>query len=338
MINKIQKTVVAVILPVLMLLTACGEDAAVEDNPVFNREPALRKVTDEISKNPDKASLYFDRAVILDRLEEDSLALNDYKKAISLDSNRAEYYSAIGDMLFEHKDLDGSVYWLEKALNVNPNDRTAHLKLAKMFLYIEEYNKALNEINTVLRQDVYNPEGYYLKGMVYKSLSDTTRAISSFMTALQVEPTYRDAMIQLGIMNGMKGDAIALKYYDNAYALDTMDVFPIYARGVFYQDRGDYETAKQEYVRAILKDRNYANSYYNLGYIYLQQDSLDKAFRQYDILTKLDPTDAEAYYNRGLAYELMGKKAEAIIDYKQALVFDEQYREPKEGLARLGAK
>lgn len=327
------------LLPVLLLPVACSNDTEqVEENPLFRQEPALNKVTEEIKKNPKNARLYFERAVLLDRLEVDSLALKDYKKAISLDSTRAEYYSAIGDMLFEHKDLDGSVQWLEKALRVNPDDKTAHLKLAKMFLYIEEYNKALSEINTVLRQDVYNPEGYFLKGMVYKSLSDTTKAISSFMTALQVQPDHRDAMIQLGIMNGMKGDPIALKYYDNAYALDTLDVFPLYARGVYYQDKGDFETAKKEYINAILKDRNYLNSYYNLGYIYLQQDSLDKAFRQYDILTKLDPTDPEAYYNRGLCYELMGKKDEAIIDYKQALVFDEKYKEPKDGLARLNAK
>lgn len=325
-------------LPLLMLAVACGNDTEqVEENPFFSSEPALKKVTEEIKKSPDNAQLYFERAMLLDGMEVDSLALKDYKRAISLDSTRAEYYSAIGDMLFEHKDLDGSVLWLERALKVDPNDKTAHLKLAKMFLYIEEYNKALSEINTVLRQDVYHPEGYYLKGMVYKSLSDTTKAISSFMTALQVRPDYRDAMIQLGIMNSMKGDPIALKYYDNAYALDTMDVFPLYARGVYYQDKGDYETAKREYINAILKDRNYTSSYYNLGYIYMQQDSLDKAFRQYDILTKLDPTDPEAYFNRGLAYETMGKRAEAIIDYKQALVFDEKYKEPQEGLKRLKA-
>jgi tetratricopeptide (TPR) repeat protein len=326
-------------LPLLMLAVACGNDTEqVEENPLFKSEPALNKVTEAIKKDPKNAQLYFERAMLLDRLEVDTLALKDYKKAISLDSTRAEYYSAIGDMLFEHKDLDGSVMWLERALKVNPNDKTAHLKLAKMFLYIEEYNKALAAINTVLRQDVYHPEGYYLKGMVYKSLSDTNKAISNFMTALQVQPEYRDAMIQLGIMNSMKGDPIALKYYDNAFLLDTMDVFPLYARGVYYQDKGDYEMAKREYINAILKDRNYTSSYLNLGYIYMQQDSLNKAFRQYDILTKLDPTDPEAYFNRGLCYELMGKKAEAVIDYKQALVFDERYKDPQEGLKRLNAE
>ena len=325
------------LLPLVVLLASCGDNNDTGNNPVFN-EPALQDVTKAINKSPDNARLYFDRASLLDRMNEDSLALIDYKKAISLDSGKAEYYSAIGDMLFEHKDLEGSIPWLERAMHLNPDDKRAHLKLAKLFLYVEEYNKALSEINIVLRQDVYNPEGYYLKGMIYKSLNDTTRALSSFLTALQVEPEYRDAMIQLGIVYGMQQDPIALKYYENAYNIDSTDVFPLYAKGVFYQDKGDFEMAKQQYIATIFKDRNYPNTYYNLGYIYMQQDSLDKAFRQYDILTKLNPSDAEAYFNRGLCYELMGKKEEAIIDYKQALVFDESYNDPKEGLKRLGGK
>lgn len=327
------------IIPFVLLAAACGNETenVSNENPVF-REPALVKLTDAIKKNPDNAQLYFERALMLDGLQEDSLALNDYKKAISLDSTRAEYYSAIGDMLFEHKDIEGSAKWIEKALQLNPKDKKAHLKLAKMFLYIEDYKQALSEINIVLRQDVYHPEGYYLKGMVYKSLKDTVKAMSSFQTALQVEPNYRDAMIQLGIVYGMTNNPLALRYYDNAFQLDTMDVFPLYARGVYFQDKGDFELAKSEYVNAILKDRYYTNSYYNLGYIYMQQDSLEKAFRQYDILTKLNPQDEEAYFNRGLCYELMGKKDEAIIDYKQALVFDETYPDPQEGLKRLGVK
>lgn len=320
------------------LFAACGDDSNSSEDAVKFEEPALKKISAEIKKSPDKADLYFERGSMLDGLGRDSLALLDYQKAISLDSTKAEYYSAIGDMLFENKDLDGSVSWIEKALSLNPKDKKAHLKLAKMLLYIQEYNRALAEINIVLRQDVYNPEGYFLKGMVYKSLDSTTKSISSFLTAIQVQPDYREAMVQLGIMYGKQGNELALDYYDNAFKLDTLDVFPLYARGVFYQDRNDFEQAKDEYVNAIIKDRNFLNSYYNLGYIYMQQDSLEKAFRQYDILTKLDPQDPEAYFNRGLCYELMGKKEEARIDYKQAIVFDENYKDPQEGLDRLDKK
>lgn len=319
---------------------ACSDNknGKASKDPVFGANPKLQEVTGKISNDPDNAALYYERGVLLHKIEQDSLALNDFKKAVSLDSSKAEYFSAIGELMFEHKDISGSTVWFEKALKLNPKDVKAQLKLAKLFVYIKQYTTAFTHINTVLRQDVYNPEAYFLKGMIYKDLKDTAKAISSFQTAIQVAPDYKDAMVQLGQAYALKGDAIALTYYNNAFKLDTTDVYPLFARGVFYQDKKEYELAKAEYRNALLHNRNYLDAYLNTGYILMQQDSLDKALRQYDIITKLDQTNAEGYYNRGLCYELMGKKQEAIADYKQALVFAEEYILPKEGLKRLGAQ
>lgn len=334
------------------LFVACNDNNngdSVSDNPIFN-EPALKNITADINKKPDDAELYFERGTILDGMELDSLALEDYRKAISLDSTKAEYFSTVGDMLFEHKDISGSVPWFEQALKLNPKDTKAHMKMAKMFLILKEHTRAFSEINTVLRQDVYNAEAYYLKGMVYKDLNDTLKSISSFQTAVQVNPEYRPAVVQLGLMHSMQGDPIALKYFDNAFRMDTLDVMPLHARGVFYQDQELYEKAKDEYKNTILHDQQYINAYYNMAFILLQQDSTQKALRQYDILTKITLDDPEAYYNRGLCHNILseeaakaGKKkeaedhrAKAINDYKQALRFDEEYELAKEALQKIG--
>ncbi|RYE23404.1 MAG: tetratricopeptide repeat protein [Sphingobacteriales bacterium] len=325
------------LLPVVFVVAfaSCKDGATNKNVDKVFQHPALKGLTEQIDKNPKDATLYYQRGKALHGLEMDSLALNDFKLAISLDSSKAQYFSAVGDLMFEHKDIAGSLPWLEHAIKINPKDASAHLKLAKLFFYTKDYTKAFAEINTVLRQDVYNPEGYFLKGMIYKDLNDTARAISGFQTAVQVAPDYRDAMVQLGLMYSMKKDVLALQYFDNAYKLDSTDVTPLFAKGVFYQNMNDFETAKQQYSKAIMSDRDFTNAYINMGYILLQQDSLEKAKRQFDLVTQLQPDDAEAYYNRGLCNELMGNKTEAVKDYEQALVFAKNYREPAEGLKRL---
>lgn len=327
------------LLCVLLLAAACKNTSSGNDenNPVL-QDPKVKEWTAKIGADPKNASLYFSRGQMLRSMQEDSLAINDFKKAIALDSSKAEYFSAVGDVLFEHKDISGSVLWIEKALQRNPEDMKAQLKLSKLFVYIREYDKAFKAINTVLKQDVYNAECYFLKGMIYKDLKDTSKAISSFQTAVQMKPEYKDAIIQLGQVYSSKGDSTALYYYNNAFRLDTTDVFPLFARGVYYQDKKNYEAAKAEYRNVVLHNRLYLDAYFNMGYVYLQQDSFQKALRQYEILTTIDQTNAEAYYNRGLCYELMGKKNEAIADYKQALVFEEKYEAPQVALKRLGAK
>lgn len=308
------------------------------DSEAVSGNATVKLLSEKLKDDPKNASLYFQRGQALKKISEDSLALLDFKKAVSIDSSKSEYFSAIGDLMFEHKDVEGSLKWFQKALQLDPKDKTAHLKMAKLFVYVKEYPSAFTEINTVLRQDVYNPEGYFLKGMIYKDLKDTSRAISSFQTAIQVNPKYKDAIVQLGLLYSGKKDPMALKYFDNAWRLDTMDAFPLFAKGVYYQNQEEFELAKEQYKNTVLHDRQYLDAYLNTGYVLMQQDSFEKAWRQYDLLTKIDQSNPEAYYNRGLASEMMGKKQDAIADYKQALIFDGRYANAKAALDRLGAK
>jgi tetratricopeptide (TPR) repeat protein len=323
---------------VILLASSCKNTDTTKDYSVPVNDPAVMELSGKIKADPDNAALFFERGSLLHRIQEDSLALLDYKKAVSLDSNKAEYYSAIGDLLFEHKDISGSVGWLEKAIKLNPKDPKAQLKIAKMFIFLNDYNKAFDAINTVLRQDVYNPEAYFLKGITYKNIKDTAKAISSFQTTINVLPDYREAHMQLGSLYSAKKDPKALQYYENAFRLDTTDVSPIYNTGLYYLNQNDLEGAKEQYKKAILKDKNYANAFFGMGFALMQQDSIEKAYRQFSIAVGIEPTNTDAYYNRGLCAEMLGRKAEAIADYEQALQFNPDYRPAADALKRLGVK
>ena len=305
----------------------------ISNNPL--EQPGIRPLTDKIEKDPEDAALYFQRGNALHKAQQDSLALNDYKKAVTLDSTKAQYYSAIGNLLFEHKDIDGSTQWLEKAIQLDPEDETARLKMAKLFIYTRDYNNAFRQINIVLRKNTYNVEGYFLKGIIRKDLADTNAAISSFQTVLQIDPTYRDAAIQLGLLYSGKRDGNAVKYLDNAFKLDTTDVFPLYAKGMFHQKEGNYEAAKKEYTAAIRYDKRYADAYFNTGFILMQQDSLEAAVGQFNKAISAEPAYPAAHYNKGLCYEILGNNGEARKAYQEALTFAPDYADAKEALKRV---
>lgn len=319
-------------------LGACkGNDSRVHSNPVYNH-PSIQPLNEAIYKDSTQPGPWYQRGLALHQLKEDSLALEDLYRAARMDTARAEYASAIGDILFEHKDLNNALKWMARALRHNPQDPRARLKVAKLDLFLKEYPAAFLEINTVLRQDTYNPEAYFLKGLIYKDIKDTGKAISSFQTAINVAPDYRDAYIQLGMLYNEQGSAMGLQYLNNAFRLDTTDVFPLYALGMYFQEKGQLEQAKEQYSRCLMHDPQYADALFANGFILMQQDSLEKSRRQFDLVTKTDPTNAAAYFNRGLCSEMLGRNDEAIADYRQALTFDGSYGKAREALQRLGAK
>lgn len=281
--------------------------------------PELKEINAAIEKAPTNASLYFKRGKILHQLTQDSLALKDFLHAVSIDSSQAAYHSAIGELLFNHKDITGSVKWIEQAVKLNPTDEIAHLKLAHVFLYTEEYPKAFTEINTVLRTNVYNPEAYFLKGMCYKGLKDTGKAISSFQTAVEVNPKYADAFLQLALLHEAKKNPLALSYFENAYKADTSNLEPLYGKAMYWQNQGNFTEAKKIFNRIVGINRQYPKSYYNTGWMLLQEDSTEKAIRMFTMALDVKPDYADAFFNRGLCYEIRQDIEKAIFDYNQAL-------------------
>jgi tetratricopeptide (TPR) repeat protein len=327
------------ILPLLasILFCACGggKQRALQPTTGPYADLSIRSISGQIDANPGDAALFFKRAKAFRALGQDSVALIDFEKAVQLDSSKANYFSAIGELLFEHKDVDGSVKWFKKAIRIDPKDPVAHLKFAKMLIFINDNQKAFNEINTVLRKDPYNSEAYFLKGIVYKNMNDTGKAMSSFQTSVQVDPGYQPSILQLAILYAAKKDPIALKYFDNAYAADTTQLMAWYGKAMFYQDNGDYEKAKEIYRECLRKNDAYTDAYFNTGWILMHQDSLEKAIGRFGEVVKRESSNFSAYYNRGLCYELLKRKDEAIADYNSALRFNQDYQEPKDGIKRL---
>lgn len=306
-----------------------------DKNEAKDEHPELTDVTNKISKDPKNPMLYVARSRMYHQLKQDSLAIIDLKKAIQLDSSKSEYHSALGQILFDHKDVSGSVPYFQKAIELNPNDEVSHLKMAKVFLFTAEYPKAFIEINTVLRANVYNPEAYFLKGMCYKNMKDTAKAISSFQTAVQTDPKFSDGYMQLALIHEARKSPLALQYFENAFKADPENMEALYGQGMYWQKQEKYEEAKKVYRRMIGLNPGFAKSYYNTGWILLQQDSADRALRQFDLAIKNQPDYGDAWFNKGICLELLEKPKEAQSAYEQAGVFLNHPPKVNEALQRV---
>ena len=124
-------------------------------------------------------------------------------------------------------------------------------------------------------------------------------------------------------------------YLESAFKADTNNVEPLNAIGLIYQGKKDNAAAKKEFIRCINAKPGFAKAYYNIGCILIDEDSLPKAQRQFDIAVKHEPQYVEAFFNRGLCKEMQKDIAGALQDYEQALLLNPDFKLAIDGKKRL---
>ncbi len=108
-----------------------------------------------------------------------------------------------------------------------------------------------------------------------------------------------------------------------------------FSYGVAFQRYGHPDQAMELFQRAIVKDPNYAGSYYNMGLLYLGEKQYSKARVNLKKAADLDPTSANAWNNLGVIDGQEGKYIEAEQDWEQALKIQPNHVHSLENLVNL---
>ncbi|MDQ3102080.1 MAG: tetratricopeptide repeat protein [Bacteroidota bacterium] len=327
----------------ILLLTACGDKKnGTEDSATDGTDDIgalIAEVDQRIISSPRNADLFAERARLNARRDSVTQALNDWKRAIALDSTKSEFHLGIGDLFFQKVRMEEAERYMRKASELDPKAPEPRLKLAEIKLLERNYKEAMGWANDALRLDQQNARGYFLKGWIHMEAGDTTLAISSYRTAVEQDPSMQEAFVQLGVLHAAKGDPLAMQYYRTALDLDPNSTETLYALGMFAQENGLDSLAISCYDRIKELDPKEVLAWYNSGYIYLEHKKDPNAARaQFTRAIGMSPKFTEAYFNRGLAYELEGKLDSSYMDYRKALTLQPNYTPAAIAVERLQTK
>jgi tetratricopeptide (TPR) repeat protein len=95
--------------------------------------------------------------------------------------------------------------------------------------------------------------------------------------------------------------------------------------GVAMFQRGYLEEAAEEFKQVILAKPGDPIAYYNLGTLYLRQNSLAEARRYLEQAVKLRSNYAEAWNNLGMVSAQQGQEDEAIRNFERSIEFSPTY-------------
>ena len=99
------------------------------------------------------------------------------------------------------------------------------------------------------------------------------------------------------------------------------------SRGMAQERIDNFETAIEDYSKAIEINQNYANAYNNRGNIKAKQQDYKEAIKDYDRALGLNTLFVEAYCNRGMAKESLADYNGAIRDFDEAIATNSEYRD-----------
>ena len=331
----------AFIIIILLFLASCGSKShketgfeQVQDTTPLGRQ--IAEISLKIGEDP-SAALFHERAKLHMQRMDVANAMLDMEKVMSMDTTKADYFLTLADVHLGASKPGKSKAALEKCLSLDPKNKLAYEKLAELYFLVQQYKESLANLDEVLKLDITNPKAYFMKGMCYRDLGDTTKAISSFQTAIEQKPEYYEPYMQLALIHHARNNKLALQYYDGALRVNPKSVEALYNRGLFYQENErNYDKAIQDYTSAVQISPNYAMAHYALGFIHFQYLKVnDQAVKHYSDAIKADSTWPEAYFNRGLAFETMGNIAAANADYTKALSLRPDYANAQKASVRV---
>ena len=313
-----------------LLLASCkhgnstqGQNASHKDSVAHATDtitPAINQYSKRIAANPNNPDNYWRRGILEAALKKYDVALQDYHRAIKLDSTKADYYYSLADADFYAGHTRNSKNDFEKCISLDPKNTDAQLRLAELYFYVKKYDDAFKLINKALTINPHLARAYFMKGMIYLENKDTAKAISSIQTTVEQDSKYYDAYIELGLIFSHKGNPIALDYFNDAININAGDIEPYYDKGMFYQTTGDYDNAIKAYNELLQVKPGYKFAYYNLGVIYyLHNKDYQQSIENFSKAIRADSAYSLAYYGRGNSYEQLGQNTKALADFSAAV-------------------
>ncbi len=330
---------------VLLFAASCGDKkqkagqtatAATDTTPGAIQ---LDQLNEKIAKNPGDAGLLHERARVFIDLKRFQDALIDMNKVMTIDSTKSAYFLTMADLAFAANRSYDAKTNLEKAIALDPENTEAMVRLAELNLIVRQYAESVKLLTTILEKDKSNTTAWFMRGMNFKENGDTVRAISDFRSAIEADPDYYNAYMQLGIVYQIKNDPIAEGYFSNAIRLKPGSEEALYGRGLWYQDHNNLDKAIQDYTTIVQLNPRNKNAHFNLGYIHhIYLKVYPEAIRHYAQAILADPNYAQAYYNRALCLEAMGNNQAAAADFTAAVTLRPGYTVAEEGLKRVSGK
>lgn len=152
---------------------------------------------------------------------------------------------------------------------------------------------------------------------------------------MDINPEFTEAWNQLGDIMSQLNNPLAIKFYDNALRMDSLNIETLHNRAYALQKEGRVKEAIEAYQTNIGKRPDFELSYYNLGILLYESKQPDKALENINQAILLNSKEPSSYYYRAKIFLEKGNKDLAKKDLQAAIALYPDYEKAKQLLKGL---
>jgi tetratricopeptide (TPR) repeat protein len=164
-----------------------------------------------IASDP-QAVLYYYRGLAYSAKNQESLAVQDFTRAISLQPLQASYYLQRGVSLLRHGQYQQAIDDFSKVMELEPENPYARGRRARSLFYLGQTQRALDDVLQAIRLNPNNAALYRLRGDIHSASGNYENSVRDYDAAIQLKPDDSAAYNNRGVALANLGrtrDAVA---------------------------------------------------------------------------------------------------------------------------------
>lgn len=221
------------------------------------------------------------------------------------------------------REFDRAIAVAQEAIRNDPNHLEARFALVRAFVGASRADEAATALRIVADQMPRDPRVQTLEGQIRLARRDPKAAEQRFAAALAAQPSSYEAL------GGLVASRIAAGNVSGALAAanDAVQKAPADARSLIvaaraYGEARDFKAAESLLKRAIDADPSMLEAYSMLGQLYVADNRLNDALREFERLSTLQPTAVGPKTVVAVLHHMANRRAEAKQAYEAVLRVD----------------
>lgn len=255
-----------------------------------------------INSYKDSASCYNNLGMIKLLKSEIDDSIKYLEKALELDPKILEAYQNLGSCYLYKELPDKAENMYIKALQIDPDNFNTYHNLSTLYIQTKQYSKAKKSLEKILQLDEMNYQAAFMLGTIYLSLKEYYPAMANLLYSLKLKEDFNNAKI-----------ALSEAYYK----------------------MGRYKMALKELESIISSGANLISPYVKSAIILIETGKNNEAIPFLESAIKIDSSNTEVLEMLAILYEQFLNREKAEELYQEILIIDPMHKSATEALERL---